>query len=216
MEAARQRLLAARKEIDAALALLNGTHILDVPFLPQWGTGADERVGDCGPACAAMLVQGLTEFTPTVNQMALQCGQPTTDPGQKYTNHAQLRKGTARYGVTLKSRSRYSPPILDLDLLKAKVDDGLPSIVLVHYGVLRNETNHLDVVHNQDQNYGRGHWMLFIGYIGDDVVLHDPDYWHPRTHEGKARKMPASAFVAALEAVAPGCSVGNQGLVVSE
>ena len=87
--------------------------------------------------------------------------------------------------------------------------------MLVHYGVMRNETNHLDIVHNQDQKYDRGHWMLFVGYDGNDVILHDPDYWGARTKEGKFRRMPASAFVAALEAVAPGCTVGNQGLVVA-
>jgi hypothetical protein len=188
--------------------------ILSVPYMPQWGEDADERRGDCGPACNAMLVNYTTLKGPSVNEMAFACGQPTTSPGQFYTNHAQLRTGARAFGVTLQTRSKYSPPILDLPLLKSKVDQGKPSIVLVHYGVMRHETNHLDIVHNQDQKYDRGHWMLFVGYDGNDVILHDPDYWGARTQQGKFRQMPASAFVAALKAVAPGCTVGDQGLVV--
>jgi hypothetical protein len=38
---------------------------------------------------------------------------------------------------------------------------------------------------------------------------------HSRTDDGDHRYVPTDAFVAALEAVAPGCTVGNQGLVVA-
>ena len=192
--------------------------LLDVPYLPQWGVGADVRRGDCGPACVAMVVRDQSTHSPTVDQAAATCGQPATGSGSLYTNHAQLRNGAAAYGVTLATRSKYQPPELTLELLEDKVDAGLPSIALIHYGVLRDETNKLDAslgyVRNQDQNYERGHWVVFIGYDKADVYIHDPDYWGAREQDGNARRVQRFAFERALEAVAPGCSVGFQGLVV--
>lgn len=191
---------------------------LDVPYMPQWGVGADERRGDCGPACIAMIVPFLTDENPTVNEAAEACGQPEEGSGSLYTNHAQLRKGAAAYGVTLLSRSPVLVPPLALELLEDQVDAGLPSIALIHYGVLRDETNKLPAtlgyVRNQDQNYDRGHWVVFIGYDKKDVWIHDSDYWGAREQDGNARRVPINAFEKALKAVAPGCSVGFQGLVV--
>ena len=198
--------------------------LLDVPYLPQWGVGANVRSGDCGPACDAMIVRFLTDYVPTVDVMAQVCDQPPTGPGSKYTGPKQLREGidgnggALFYGVTLATRSKYQPPGLTLELLTSQVDAGLPSIALIHYGVLRDETNKLDAslgyVRNQDQNYERGHWVTFIGYDKADVFIHDPDYWGAREHDGNTRRVPRIAFFSALKAVAPGCSVGFQGLVV--
>ena len=191
---------------------------LDVPFLPQWGVGADVRRGDCGPACVAMVIRDQSTHSPTVDQAAATCGQPATGSGSLYTNHAQLRQGAAAYSVTLATRSKYQPPELTLELLEDQVDAGLPSIALIHYGVLRDETNKIPAsmgyVRNQDQNYERGHWVVFIGYDKADVYIHDPDYYSAREQDGNARRVPRLAFERALEAVAPGCSVGFQGLVV--
>lgn len=224
MEEIRARLNAAQAEIESALSLLDdldsGGPYLNVPYLPQWGEGADQRRGDCGPACAAMIVRFLTNHAPTVDQMAAACNQPRTYPGQNYTNHAQLRQGAAAYGVTLQTRSKYTPPFLSLGLLMSRVDQGKPSIALIHYGVLRDKTNAFpDIVHNQDQKYARGHWVVFIGYDVAGVYIHDPDFgfWPDvdRVDEGSHRWIPTMAFNDALVAVAPGCTVGNQGLVVA-
>jgi hypothetical protein len=165
-----------------------------------------------------MIVPFLSNPNPTVNEAAEKCGQPSTGTGSFYTNHAQLRQGAQYYGVTLETRSKYRPPELTLELLEDQVDAGLPSIALIHYGVLRDETNKLPAtlgyVRNQDQNYDRGHWVVFIGYDKKDVFIHDSDYWGAREQDGNARRVPINAFEKALEAVAPGCSVGFQGLVV--
>ena len=191
---------------------------LEVPYLSQWGPTANVRIGDCGPACNAMIVPFLTDHNPTVNEAATACGQPASGAGSYYTGHKQLRDGAAEYGVTLVTRSKYRPPILDMALLKECLDAGLPSIALIHYGVLRNETNKLPValgyVRNQDQNYERGHWVVVIGMDKKDVFIHDSDYWGTREQDGNARAVPRFAFFEALQAVAPGCSVGFQGLIV--
>ena len=69
-------------------------------------------------------------------------------------------------------------------------------------------------VRNQDQNYDRGHWVVVIGMNYKDVFIHDPDFWGTREQDGNARRVPRIAFFDALKTVAPGCSVGYQGLIV--
>lgn len=197
-----------------------GEHTLQVPYLSQWGTGADVRRGDCGPADVAMQTHFLTSHRPTVDQAAAACGQPSAGEGSRYTGHAQLRQGAAHYGFRLQTRSPYTEeyhdiPKLTLDLLRDQVNRGYPSIALIHYGVLRDRTNSLsDYIQNQDQNFGRGHWILFVGYDSDDVICHDSDFWGSRASDGEFRRIPADAFEAALATVAPGCTVGFQGLIV--
>jgi hypothetical protein len=84
--------------------------------------------------------------------------------------------------------------------------------------VLRDETNKLlasqGYVRNQDQTYERGHWVVVIGMDDRDVWIHDPDFYGTREQDGNARAVPRFAFFEALKAVAPGCSVGFQGLIV--
>jgi hypothetical protein len=191
------------------------TAYLGVPYKPQWTPTANVRRGDCGPACIAMIVPFLTIYIPTVDQAAASCGQSATGSGSLYTNHAQLRQGAAAYDVTLVTRSPYRKPQLDMELLEESLEAGLPSIALIHYGVLRDETNkRTDYVKNQDQNYDRGHWVVVIGMDKKDVYIHDPDFYGTREQDGNARAVPRFAFFEALKTVAPGCSVGFQGLIV--
>jgi hypothetical protein len=191
---------------------------LAIPYLPQWGPTADERRGDCGPANIAMITPYMVDASPTVDAAADACGQPTSGAGSGYTNHAQLRNGARFYGWKLETRSPYVRPVLDLDLLKTQVDKDLPSIALIHYGVLRDLTNpDPNLIHNQDQAYSRGHWVVFTGYDQKGVYIHDPDFGirGERADDGKYRLVPDATFDAALKTVAPGCSVGYQGLIVT-
>lgn len=194
--------------------------VLRVPYLSQWGTGADQRRGDCGPADVAMLVHHFTSWRPTVDQVADACGQPSAGVGSQYTGHHQLRVGARKFGVSLETRSPYTErggeSRLSMELLIGQVTMGMPSIALVHYGVLRDATNAIEgTTRNQDQNFERGHWLLVVGYDRYNVYVNDPDYWGARAIEGHYREVPWQAFESALSAVAPGCTVGYQGLVVT-
>ncbi len=208
----RQRFGVILAEMDAELC---EPSILDVPYLPQWGVGADVRKGDCGPACLAMLAHFRTAYRPTVDEAATACGQPATGEGASSTGHKELRIGAAAYGIALATRSKYAPPELTLELLKAQVDKGLPSICVIHYGVLRDYTNAMPgVITNLDQNYARGHWVLFTGYSPGTIYVMDSNFWGARMNDGNRRAVPERVFIEALKAVAPGCTVGYQGLVV--
>lgn len=198
---------------------------LVVPYLSQWGPTANKRRGDCGPATVAMVAQALTSFRPTVDEAAYACRQPTSGQGSFFTSIYQLRgdpptaprgpSGLFVYGLNSDITSPYSAPKLDLPILKAQVDKGIPSIALVDYRKLREVTNLIpDIVHNQDQGYNFGHWMVFVDYNDTGVFCHDSDYWGDRVDEGAYRYIPNHAFVAALESPAQGNTYGSQGLVI--
>jgi hypothetical protein len=198
---------------------------LDIPHITQWGPTANKRRGDCGPACVAMSAHGLTEFRPTVDEAAYACRQPESGQGSFFTSIYQLRgdpptaprgpSGLYVYGLKSDIASPYSSPKMTLPLLKSQVDKGLPSISLIDYRKLRELTNPIPgIVHNQDQGYNFGHWVLFVGYSDDGVYVHDPDYWGPRVEEGAYRWIPNHAFVAALESPAQGNTYGSQGLII--
>jgi len=191
---------------------------LDVPYFSQWGPGADVRRGDCGPACVSMIAAYKVGTPVSVDRMADYCGQPSAGVGSQYTGHANLRKGALACGVSLKTVSPagaglgLKPYLIDLHLY-----NGNPVIALIHYGVLRDELNHYspdEYTYNQDVNYDRGHWCLVVGYGDDFYLIHDPDFWGNRTLEGAWRKVPRLAFDEALRSVAPGCTMGHQGLVI--
>jgi len=198
---------------------LPSTFILPVPFSPQWGDGADERIGDCGPASVAMLVHFLTGYRPTVDQVADACGQPSAGIGSQYTGHKNLRDGAAHYGVTLETRSPYTRrrglEALSVRLLRDQIDAGRPSIALIHYGVLKNSLKSFgaEIVKNQD-TFSGGHWLAVVGYDDKFILVNDPDFWKARAGDGDHRRVPIEVFDAALASVAPGCTVGYQGLIV--
>lgn len=185
------------------------------PYMSQWDLTAKARPGDCGPAVLAMLIHGLTDYRPTVDEVATACGQPTKGKGRWYTNHAQLRRGAEFYDITLGTRSKYRPPIYDWDLIVAELENGRPSIALLHYGVLYDSLKkHPNYIQNQDVGYRRGHWVAVVAVGGTWVEVQDPDFWGDRRLDGNYRRIPIEVFKDALKAVAPGCTVGNQGLVI--
>ena len=212
----RDHLLIARGAIDGALTQLREPlpvkRILPVPYLPQWGVGADARRGDCGPANVAMLAHYLTDKRPTVDQAAAACGQPIPSSS---TSFGDLQRGVAFYGVKLSACGPWNKTPLTLDIFKRAIDLGKPSIALINYGVLRHMTDADErAVKNWDRNYNKGHWVVFVGYDADGVYVHDPNY-PPPMNDGNARWLPVCAFVAALTVPAEGNRYGSGGLLLA-
>ena len=213
------------KALCAEIEWLKGagrTGKLQIPYLSQWGAGADERTGDCGPAALAMAIHYLTTHRPTVDEVADACGQPESGEGSHYTNSAQIIKGAAAFGVSLELHGPYTelagkPKMTTGLMIEYLMRDGYPSIPLIDYKVLRDQTNALDgVVQNQDQRFDRGHWVTFVGFKdADGVWVNDPNYWGNRASDGANRWVPWAAWNAALASAAIGNNYGYQGLVVT-
>lgn len=181
---------------------------LEVPYLSQWGEGADTRRSDCGPAAVASIIHALTAHRPTVDQVADACDQAIAG----YTTAAQLARGAAKFGVKLV----YRRPLVTGGMIEHVLRDGWPSIALINYKTLREETNHLGgIVRNQDQNFSAGHWVCFVGFEdARGVYVHDPNFWGAEAAKGAYRWIPWEAWTKALATPAQGNSYGNQGLVV--
>lgn len=172
-----------------------------VPYLSQWGEGANRSPGDCGPACAAMLVHHYTDQRPTVDEVAIAAGQPE---GSHYTTLTQLTTGAAHYGLTLK----WHRPIL-LDDIRAELDAARPILMLIHYGALPDRL---------DQNYTGGHFVLVVGYGHDEggafFLINDPDWWGPRRDEGDHWRITPDELGAAISQCHLDGNRDNQGLLV--
>lgn len=202
-------------DLDELLLLPPAITKLSAPYMSQWGPTANKRRGDCGPATVAMAVHFLTSYRPTVDEAATACKQPATGRGSFFTSIYQLHDGLAFWGLKGDIASPYSSPKLTLALLRDMIDKGKPSIALVDYKVLREETNGIPgIVHNQDQGYNFGHFVLFVGYSTKGVYVHDSDYWGDRVDEGAFRWVPLGPFEKALQSPALGNTYGSSGIII--
>jgi hypothetical protein len=123
--------------------------------------------------------------------------------------------GLHHYGVKGVFVAPWRLPRMTVSLLKEMIDEGKPSIALIDYKVLREETNPIPViVHNQDQGYNFGHFVLFVGYSAEGVYIHDPDFWDDREDEGAFRWVPNEPFAKALASPALGNTYGSSGIII--
>lgn len=180
--------------------------VLDVPYLSQWDIpDADDRPGDCGPACVAMIIHHLTSQRPTVDEVATACGQPTTGSGRWTTRFDQLVKGARAYGLAM----RWTRP-LTIDELCARIDMSKPSVALINYGVLGQR------VENQDDFTG-GHFVVVVGYDDECIIVHDSNWGigGERRDEGAFRRIPRDVYeLAASTPALKYFTYGWQGLVL--
>ena len=150
--------------------------LLSVPYLSQLDTpDADYAPGDCGPGCAAMLLNYLGHNV-TIDDVSAQTG---LQPGYHFTNSTHMIKAAYHWGVNLYWRKG-----LTLDDLKVEIDSGKPVIVLVHYPRIPREKKY-------DRNYKYDHFVLLIGYGPDCFYYHDPYFPDQR---GKCIKLDEVIF----------------------
>lgn len=142
---------------------------LNVPYRSQWDVpDANLAVGDCGPTCVAMLLNGLGK-TATPNDLyyviypELKNAPNKQVPNKGYTNFGQLFKLAQAYGVML-DRFTYAPGGA-LNNLKASIVAGKPSIALVKYATWRAKTGN---------NFDGAHFVVAVGCDDDHVLVHDP------------------------------------------
>lgn len=144
---------------------------LAVPYISQWVADPENpdddhtaaaSTGDCGPACAAMLIHYATDKRPTVDQVAAACQQK---PGSKSTHIWQVIMGLRAYGLSMaRVRGNYR-----LERVLNELEAGKPLIVLVKYSLIPGR---------QDVGYKWSHFMVVVGFDYDtrEFLVHDPDW----------------------------------------
>lgn len=153
---------------------------LDAPYKSQLDDDADASRNDCGPACLAMLLNGLNIPT-TTNAVFARTGAGPDE----FTSTTQLSQVSATYGVEL----TWSVG-LKLGQLRAYVNMGRAPIALVHYGTWSERGL-------TESQFTGPHFVVVVGYSADTVVIHDPLYSPARRSEGENRSYDTNLFMEA-------------------
>jgi len=157
---------------------------LNVPYITQWGIGANGRRNDCGVACVAMLLAFYNKSNATVDRLSMDTPLRYTDAGLTVP---QLVTLAGLYNLTTKTVSNVAIPTI-----KAEIDAGRPVICLVAYRDILGRLDQADRVPGSD-----GHFFVVIGYDDqDNFIIHDPDYWAPNS--GKSLVVPTGQVDKAL------------------
>ncbi len=166
--------------------------ILDIPHRCQFGEGADERRNDCGAACVVMIVVGLTDNNPTVDDVAIAHQKRPN----AYMGFWELMVALRVYKLT----PDYVRP-LRADHIRESLDSGRPSIVLAKYP-------HLPYKASQ---FTGSHFVVIViyGYDGDEFYYHDS-----LACDGDIRKISSSDLETAMSKFDPGENRPYQGLIV--
>lgn len=136
-----------------------------VPYHSQWGAGANLIAADCGEACALMLVQAYGKaLDRTVDQFVA-----LIKDWNGFTDAQDLSNLLTQF---------------ELKPVVGRGDPLAPSICLIRYGAFKERL---------DQNYKALHWVVYLGTEGEEVIVHDPDFW---TGSGESRRYPLAEWQA--------------------
>lgn len=131
--------------------------ILNVPYKSQWDDDATATANDCGPASAAMILNFYNKNLSTDEVFY------KTGAGQGYVSFAQMMQAINQYGFRSEILTGQS-----IQKLKDLIDQGIPPIVLIHYGALSSR---------QDKGFKGPHFVVLRGYRDDGYFVNDPDFW---------------------------------------
>lgn len=180
-----------------------GKHVLPVPYFSQTGPHADHAPGDCGPACICSVVHYLTEYEPSVNQVARAGGIPKD---AEWSSMQQLAKAARRYGVDV----WFHRPIQKKRIVK-EIKAGYPVVCLVKYDLLATD----DDPNQADFNFA--HFVLVVGFGHETVIYHDP-YRIEGDEFGEFRETRWSVFLKALMSTSktPGNAYDGHGMTFND
>jgi len=134
--------------------------LLPVPYVSQVGPGADSHRGDCGAASGLMLLKAYRpNITMTVDEY-----YDKVNPGvDRYLSIIEVADLLDDYGIPTEWKVNRSLAELWNALRYRK-----PSIVLIHYGTIRD--NGL----SQYQDFTGPHFAVAIGMDTQSIFIHDP------------------------------------------
>jgi hypothetical protein len=134
--------------------------ILNIPHMSQRGAGAEARYNDCGAAAVAMVVNGQTPNSPTVNEVAIKYQNPPNE----YMNFSQLDAALNGYDMNGIWKRPYFA-----DGISETIHNGQPVIALVWYQSLPYQFDTFD----------GSHFITCYGTNGEDTIL----YRDPLAHD---------------------------------
>ncbi len=132
--------------------------LLSVPYVSQFGDGADQFNNDTGAAAGCMLVLAYTGKVLTPNEFFKQCGQRTDVP----LSLQQIASVLSANGVAVEQRTG-----LKLGELALVLSTGRPAILLVKYAVLQEAGL-------APETYNGAHYIVAVGLDVKNVHVHDP------------------------------------------
>ncbi len=169
---------------------------LDVPWLGQnVGNEDDWSNSDCGPAGVTMWLR-YRHVEVTINRVSQATGLAR---GYRYTIPSHLIQAAQMFGLSLKRVVG-----LNVDLIRAQIDQQQPVIVLVHYGSLPKRS---------DPNFSAGHFILVTGYDNENIIYHD-SYW--KDDRGRHVVISIQDFLRAMADCVRDGNTANQGLVIAD
>ncbi len=142
-------------------------------YRSQWDPDGSSRRNDCGPACCAMVLDGLGQHV-AINDISAQI-MPGQDVG---TDAGDLVKALRDRGVNAQAWAGLTYP-------------PAPYIALVNYAGF-------DRANVQDVNFRGWHWLIVLSMNDLTVVCHDPDYSGARRAEGDHKRYGRAEFDAAF------------------
>ncbi len=149
---------AASVEAAAGGAAPEKPPLLPVPYVSQFGEGADQFNNDTGAAAGCMLLRAYGSQSLTPNEFFVQSGQRTDVP----LSLQQIASVLSANGVAVEQRTG-----LKLGELALVLASGRPAILLVRYAVLQQE----GLV---PETYNGAHYLVAVGLDVRNVYVHDP------------------------------------------
>ena len=131
--------------------------ILNIPYKSQHDADAQKSRNDCGATSLAMVL-GYYGIEVTTDEVWAKTGA-----GSGYINFQQLKEVAKSYGFGSRYEINRKP-----QRLKDLIDQGIPPIIVVHYGCLSSR---------QDKKFKGGHIVVVSGYRDDGYFVKDPNFW---------------------------------------
>lgn len=157
-----------------------GQIIRSIPYKSQYDQDASEFRNDCGPACVAMILNGLG-VNVTTNNVYWKTGAKHNG----YVSVGQLIRAARTYDVAFEYFYPWS-----LNELKSAVKWGHAVIPLIHYGAWSK----IGIT----QNSFRGpHFVVVLGYDEEYIYINDPLWSGSRRWEGEHKRLTYRQFEAA-------------------
>jgi len=157
-----------------------GRMIPGIPYKSQSDSDASDFRNDCGPACVAMILNGL-EVNVSTNTVYRKTGARANE----YVSVSQMMNAAASYGIDF----NYFYP-WNLDDLKRSIMGGRAFIPLVHYG----EWSKLGLTQS---TFTGPHFVVVVGFDEHYIYVNDPLWKDARRSEGEHKRWTYEQFTKA-------------------